>query len=688
MKHLLFPMTLILAVLQVEAHDTDSVAATELGEIIVTAESQRISASKAVYIPSPNQKATASGGISLLSQMNIPQLSVNPIAETVKTADNQAASLFINYFPATDEDVRGLNPDDVKRIEYLDFPIDPRFQRAPHVVNFVTHNYSMGGYTKIYGKERFMTRSGEASLYSKFACKKMEYDMMISGDYDYDSHKGSATHETFRLEAGDVTRESSVNAGAYRSRGIYAAFRASWNKSERFTLKNMISYHRINTPENQNTGLVVFSDLFPSSTYRTESPGNSDDMKWNGELYAALGRGWTLSGNLQAELIHNNAESIYTAGDNSIENNAVENSRWLKGTMQINKSLSEQLSIFSNVTGGAGVTDIDYSGTSEASNRFRQAFTGLTMGVSLHFNKLSGSVDGGYAMESNNINGYRINDRYPFAHINLQYAPDEKHMVSLWFQYATFSPDASMKNPNVIQQSELMYVSGNRDLKCSRHTSANVSYTWLQSNKWQMTGYATTFCVARRQIPVYSPDGPGGMMLKKYQNDGNYYHGQIGGRVTGKFLDGRLAISLSPRLLIYKTTGSYRISHYPFAVSFNADYYLKKFFFNAYWDSSMSYVDGEDAYMRRMPAGYSLSAGWASGGWNLQLSVINPFQSSWIVSKDTLSTRWYDCFATQYGSYYHRRISLSVTYTFNYGKRVNQSGEIDGDKNISSSILR
>ena len=84
----------------------------------------------------------------------------------------------------------------------------------------------------------------------------------------------------------------------------------------------------------------------------------------------------------------------------------------------------------------------------------------------------------------------------------------------MWFQYATFSPDATMKNPNIIRQSELMYISGNPDLKCSRNTVANISYTWLPSNRWQMSAYATMFRITNRQIAVYTPDSPDGTMLK------------------------------------------------------------------------------------------------------------------------------------------------------------------------------
>lgn len=180
---------------------------------------------------------------------------------------------------------------------------------------------------------------------------------------------------------------------------------------------------------------------------------------------------------------------------------------------------------------------------------------------------------------------------------------------------------------------------------------------------------------------------PGGMMLKKYQNDGDYNHGQIGTHLSGKFFDGKFAFSISPRLMLYNTTGSHCISHNSVMVSLSADYYLSKLFFNVYYDSGWSYVDGENAYLRKMPMSYSISAGWASRGWNIHFSLVNLFQSSWKLSNDTLSTRWYDSKVTQFGSDYHRRISLSVTYTFNYGKKVNTSEELNSAKNISTSIL-
>lgn len=689
MKHyMILSLMMLPFVAASQTAETDSVKARELDEITVVADMQRTSPDKTVYMPSGKQKTAASDGISLLARMNIPQLSVNQIAGTVSTADNQSVSIFINYHPATDEDINGLNPIDVKRVEYLDFPADARFLHAQHVVNFITQAYTHGGYTKLSAKQRFMIHSGEGAVYSKFVCRQMEYDLMLSGDYDYNSNICSLSDETYRLPSAIVKRKSATPDSHYRQRGIYAAMRASWNKNKNFSFRNLVSYRGINTPENYTSGHVDFTGLYPSGTYISDAPSANKAIGWDSELFAVLGKGWSLKGNIEAEFRNNTTSENYVAVNSSIENHAKEKFWWLRGTAQVNKSLSEKVSVFTSISSGIGRTKIDYTGSSNAINRFRQTFTGIYVGTALNLNKVSGSIDGGFAFESNYINGKTMHDRYPFTHINVQYAPNQKHSLGLWFQYATFSPDAAMKNPNIIRQSEIMYISGNPDLKCARNVTANINYTWLPDNRWQMSAYALLFRIANRQIAVYTPDAPEGMMLKKYQNDGDYNHGQIGATLTGKFLEGKLSFSAAPRLLLYKTTGSNSISHYPFSATVNADYYLGRFSFNAYWASGSSYVDGETAYLCRMPASYSIGAGWAAKGWNIQLSVINPFRSSWEISKDSLRTKWYNSTITQLGSDYHRRISLSITYTFNYGKKISNSGELTGEKNISTSILR
>lgn len=671
-----------------QTDEPDTMAVHHLDEITVVASNQLTNASKTVYLPSETQRKSASGGVSLLARMNIPQLSVNPLSDVVKTAADQSVSLFINYHQASKEDVAGLNPMNVRRIEYLEFPVDPRFMRAQFVINFITRNIDMGGYTKIAAKERFLVNSGIGSVYSKFNFKAMEYDLMLEGGYDRNSHTGSSSWEIYRLNDRILERVSTFNNGKYRQRDVFAAFRASWNKSEKFAWRNMLSFNNNKTPTYNSSGCVEISDFSPSEIYSESSSLNNFSSAWESELYAVMGKGWSINADIQASYSKNESFSNYSASSTLIVNDAHELSWNLRANIQIDKTFTDKLGLFANILAGYGRSEIRYSGSSDATNIFRPVFSGAALGASLNIGKLSGSIDAGFASEWNTINDDRVNDSYPYTHINLQYAPKQRNSLSLWFQYAAFSPDAAMKNPNTIRLNEILYVSGNPNLHCSNNIAANISYTFLPNNRWQLSSYATFFQVHNRQVAIYSPDGPQGTMLKKYFNDGDYNHGQIGARLTGKFFNGKLACSVAPRLLLYHTTGANSTSYYPFDICLNVDYYLGTFFFNALWHSPGAYLDGETCYKRKTPSECALSVGWADKGWNIEISLVNIFRRTWTLSNDTFKSHWFDSTIRQYGSDYHQRISVAITYTFTYGKKVSAGSEMQKSGGASSSILR
>ena len=100
--------------------------------------------------------------------------------------------------------------------------------------------------------------------------------------------------------------------------------RASWNKNENFSFRNLISYRGIDTPENNTSGYVDFPGLYPSGTYISDAPSANKAIGWDSELYAVLGKGWSLKGNIEAEFRNNTTSENYDAVSSSIENHAME----------------------------------------------------------------------------------------------------------------------------------------------------------------------------------------------------------------------------------------------------------------------------------------------------------------------------------------------------------------------------
>ena len=137
---------------------------------MVKAKMQHTNAMSSTYIPTMKQRQSAQNAIDLLQQLALPQININLMDNAVTTTSGQSVAIYINYIPASAEEMEGILTSDVRRVEYLDFPADPRFQGSEHVVNFIVQKYEYGGYTKATLNENFLTGrlSNRASVYSKF----------------------------------------------------------------------------------------------------------------------------------------------------------------------------------------------------------------------------------------------------------------------------------------------------------------------------------------------------------------------------------------------------------------------------------------------------------------------------------------------------------------------------------------
>ena len=694
--HSLFFIALGCAV-RVAAQDApaDTVQTQQLNEVVVEAQMQSASPTALTYIPTARQKNSSQTGMDLLRQMAIPQLQTNPVENSVKSNAGEDVSLFINYLPASQEELDGMRTADVRKVEYLEFPTDPRFRGAKWVVNFIVQEYAYGGYTKVTADEDFLIGlSSRVNVFSKFTFKKLTYDLYVASNNYNDHHTANSAEARYSLLDATgtpytLTRTEFADNVHFRKNQFPITFRATYN-TEKLQMRNTVGYSHSSYPVNTQSGALIYSpNVAGGCTYSRTTPSHSNSLSYNGSYYVVLPNDFAVDASPQFSYTHTNDALTYSSSaSDPIVRNARENAFNYRLDAYLHKRLNHQHTLALGGFGGEWTNRLRYSGGSSPYDRFRSYFLGGLLSYQLRLESFRLYSDAGFLYEKSDINGIQNADRYPFVHINLSYSPNSHHSAGAYFQFANNTPGIDSKASDLLQDNEFMYLTGNPLLENSRHITINLSYAWMPSNKLSMSAYGNFFELFDRQMTVYEPYNGGRALLRTYVNSGNYIQGEIGVSANVKLFDSKLQVYLSPRQRFYRSTGVYDHTYNPFQFQAQATYYLDQFHFTAYYMTPNKMMFSSSPRTYRSRDNYGIEAGWGISEWNVTVCATNIFNSKWDVSDHYIESPLYTEHRTGYGTSYHAQLNLSVTYTFGYGKKVQRGNEVGAQQGAGSGILK
>ena len=153
-------------------------ASTELSEVVVEGDAVIQKVDRQILLPNKEQLGASSDGMSLLQNLQIPRIVVNPADNTVKTLANQDVQLRINGIEASNSEVMAINPKDVIRIEYHDQP-GVRYNGAAAVLNYIVKHRDTGGNLMLNASNGVtMPGWGEYHLSGKVNFGKSSFSLM------------------------------------------------------------------------------------------------------------------------------------------------------------------------------------------------------------------------------------------------------------------------------------------------------------------------------------------------------------------------------------------------------------------------------------------------------------------------------------------------------------------------------
>ena len=662
-----------------------------LSAISVEADNTVLSADKNVYIPTSTQKNASMDAADLLRRMAIPQLIINPGDNAVKDVFGNIVPVYINYHEARPDELKGMKMTDVRKIEYIEFPTDPRFKGEQRVVNFIVQEYEYGGYSK--ASESLRTVNGlfnNTDVFSRFTYKKMTYDIYGGSDNQDFHHDGSDNTAVIRLDDKEVTRRETFSDSHTRSNEYPLSFRASYY-SPRFTARNTLSFTHSSSPEQYSSGnLNVNNNSRNVCTYSRKGTDRNNALFYNSNFWGMIGSNASFDVTPSFSHTHRDNTAAYesTLMQNGVHNVITENSyNWgLQANGRIGLGQNSQLSLF--LAGGQNIFKLIYRGSSNADDSYSNSYFGGELRYRYQTRKIAVSSFLGLGINHNSMNGIITNDVFPRLGANAWFSINKRSQISAYISLQTTTPDISMKANDIVQSNEYIYLTGNPDLKNWRNFDSNVSYNLYFNNSLSLAAFAGYEQNFDRAATVYRPYNDGMALLRDYINNGSYKHYYVGFSINYKLFKNSLQLYANLTQNGYDTTGDYPDSFYPFRIQLQGVYYWKAFNILASWGNPQRTLTENSNYFIRGRNFHMFSIGWGNGTWTLNLAAKNIFNKGWHYETWEKRGPLYSEYRRTYSPYSHASITLSATYTIGYGKKVQRNNEAGRQGGAPSAIIK
>ena len=665
---------------------TDSIPTyTDLDELVVTGASAFHVKDGTAYVPAKETKKFSYSAQSLLERMAIPTLKTDLSTGEIKRLNGEDVNYYIDYLPASASDCKNLNPQDVERVEVLDFPSDPRFQGNRNVVNFIMRQYAYGGYAKAYAYYDLWRNMGFYELYDKSVYKAMTYDVTLGYNQSgtHDGHCESSADYMFPEGKVNVTTDSPLPI--VKSRSAYGAIKALYRRSNGLTLTNTLGFTASPAMTNTSHQDYRYSPaIYPDGYTETDIRNGSLSVYWNGQLTAPLSDVWQIlvEPNVKYNSQDYNRDFRSSSAGYSYD---VKEKLWNANIFATITRKISQGSLTLAVAGGMTDDRMHYSGSTNQDVAQNTVKTGLHFwGTHYRPNFNIFYRVGGVAhfLKNDNI---RRTYLLPWCLLYVNYTPRHNHALSLNAYFTGSSNELSQLNPAQMRTSSVDILTGNPGLKPTNTLHGILNYQWTGHPVFGIGAYLTSKYAHRPVTPNFTPvDADGPAMLQSYTNTGYMMLLGAGVNVSASLLQRSLTFSMSAAPAYYRNGGYSLLTQFGVPVTLQAQYYLRNFTFGAGMMTPQKYLG--PGFRNEAPWYYSLSAGYSTGNLNLFLKFSNFANSSWVGPRFEQIHPNYHYEATDWFSGIHRYITFTLTYTLRYGKPINREAELTVDKAINSGI--
>lgn len=260
---------------------------TELGEVVVEGDAVIQKVDRQILLPNKEQLGASSDGMSLLQNLQIPRIVVNPADNTVKTLANQDVQLRINGIEASNSEVMAINPKDVIRIEYHDQP-GVRYNGAAAVINYIVRHRDTGGNLMLNASNGVtMSGWGEYHLSGKVNFGKSSFSLMTHYS-PRDIYWTRTNAETYNFSTGTIENREVGEPTRFKGNPVNLGLSYNWTNGEKNMLQIALRDNMLFMPQsetNRDSYLYQGTDSFAIHDHEsTQSISPSLDIYYEHNL--------------------------------------------------------------------------------------------------------------------------------------------------------------------------------------------------------------------------------------------------------------------------------------------------------------------------------------------------------------------------------------------------------------------
>ncbi|MDR1553040.1 MAG: TonB-dependent receptor family protein [Prevotellaceae bacterium] len=179
-------------------------ASIELQTAEVKARTTKMFDDRRIVYPTQKQKELTGDGITLLSSMRLPKLTVVPASNSITYwGRNGDLKLYINDVPATTEQILSLASKDILYIEYIDHP-DAKYTGAGLVLNYVVKRFESGITGNVNANKSLNRNMFSGGIMLKANHKNSEFGIDYNFHTEKDTRNFDITDEQFNFSDGSV----------------------------------------------------------------------------------------------------------------------------------------------------------------------------------------------------------------------------------------------------------------------------------------------------------------------------------------------------------------------------------------------------------------------------------------------------------------------------------------------------